>query len=422
MVEVPRVALLEEPPVEVAPAAGPPLAIPSETIPASSTPRYDARSVKNWRPEAGIVYGGGAQNAVAGRAAILFSDVLRDNVLYLDVAVYGRFDYTQGLALYENRGDRVNWVLGGFHFVQQQIDRLDTDLVYFQRDYGVVGALRYPLDRFRRVEAELQLSGVNRYCLSDFSDGSVPVFCSGGRTPAQQAVAADWDRRNGGFNFQIGPTFRYGYDTVRYDPFTGPVSGSAFMAEVGGGWLPGRGALHGFTRAEASTYYSLIGRTNLTLRLGAGTAFAPDRTGRSWSRAWWLTSADNLRGFYPLDLEFLIGSHYYVANAELQIPLNAFIRFFIFDYVEGVAALDFGGVFNRWDSRREDLGGQQVITEPGAWDSRTLTGVLGLNVLFGPLLLRVHFGHPFDIGGQPTPAQLDGDSWVTNITLRYFFF
>ena len=60
--------------------------------------------------------------------------------------------------------------------------------------------------------------------------------------------------------------------------------------------------------------------------------------------------------------------------------------------------------------------------QPGAWQSRTLTGVLGVNVLFGPLLLRVHFGHPFNIGGEVTPALATGAHWVTNITLRYFFF
>jgi hypothetical protein len=36
--------------------------------------------------------------------------------------------------------------------------------------------------------------------------------------------------------------------------------------------------------------------------------------------------------------------------------------------------------------------------------------------------LRVHFGHPFRIGGLDTPALRNGTSWVTNITLRYFFF
>ena len=48
--------------------------------------------------------------------------------------------------------------------------------------------------------------------------------------------------------------------------------------------------------------------------------------------------------------------------------------------------------------------------------------LLGFNLLFGPLLLRVHFGHPFDIGGVRTPALQRGSSWVTNVTLRYFFY
>jgi hypothetical protein len=61
------------------------------------------------------------------------------------------------------------------------------------------------------------------------------------------------------------------------------------------------------------------------------------------------------------------------------------------------------------------------MLEPGAWDSRTLTGVLGVNILFGPLLFRLHFGHPFDVGGQPTPALVTRTDWVTNFTLRWFF-
>ena len=420
LVEVPKVALLEDPLVPVPAAAGPALEIPSEEIPAG-VPRYDALSTKNWRPEAGIVYGGGAQNSVAGRAALLFSDTLRDRVLYLDLAVYGSFDYTQALVLYENRSRRLNTVWGAYHFVQQQIDRLDPALAFFQRDFGAIAALRYPLDRFRRVEAELSVGGVHRYCLTDYSTIDSFLVCGGERRLENQG-APDWERRNGGVALTLGPTFRYGYDTVRFDPLTGPVSGSAFLLELGGGWLPFRSAIHGFSRFDASTYYPLVGRSNVTFRAGAGTSFAPNDTGRSWSRAWWLTSADNLRGFYPLDLGFLIGSHYYVANAELQVPLDSLIRFFIFDYVEGVAALDFGGVFNRFDDRTQLVGGRNVVVEPGAWEARTLTGVLGLNVLFGPLLLRLHFGHPFDIGGQETPAQIEGDSWVTNVTLRYFFF
>ncbi len=107
-----------------------------------------------------------------------------------------------------------------------------------------------------------------------------------------------------------------------------------------------------------------------------------------------------------------------MANAELQVPLDPVLRLLIFDYIEGVAALDFGGVFDHYESGT-DVNGDFV---PGAWDARTLTGVLGVNVLFGPLLLRVHFGHPWDIGGQETPALHFNERWVTNVTLRWFFF
>jgi hypothetical protein len=422
LVEVPKVAWLGGATTPVAPAAGEVLPIPEAEFPADVS-RYDALSLRNWRPEAGFVYGGGAGSSVAGRAAVLFSDMLRDHVLFVDLSVYGSFNYTQGMVLFENRSKRTGWVLGAFHFVQQQIDPLDPNLAYYQRDFGVVGALRYPLDRFRRVELELTLGGVNRYCLTDFA-GTILLVCEGIQiggpgTGSPYQDTADWRRQNGGVNFTANPTVRYGYDSIRYDPLTGPLAGSSLLLELGGGWLPGRRALHGFARTDAQRYWQLLGRSNFSLRLAGGTTFSPDARSRVWERSWWLTSADNLRGFSPGDLAFLIGQHYYVINAELQLPLQSLIRFLIFDYIEGVAALDFGGVFNRFESRKDTAG---VVLDPGAWESRTLTGVLGFNVLFGPLLLRVHFGHPYRIGGLQTPAIANGDRWVTNITLRYFFF
>jgi hypothetical protein len=426
VVEVPRVAYLDLPPEPVAPPAAALLDIPRAEWP--ENPReYDALSVRNWKPEGGYVFGGGTGNAVAGRAAVLFSDLMRDNTLYVDVGVYGSFDYTQGLFIYENRSNRFGLVLGGFHFVQQNIDALDPNLVYYQRDFGLLAAIRYPLDRFRRVEAELTLGGVYRYCLTDFASQQVLV-CEASNVGDPYGTRAGWEQRNGGVNFVATPVLRFGFDTTRYDPATGPVSGSSATLEVGGEWIPGRTAVTGFSRADVERYWQLGTRANFSLRLAAGTSFSANPEGRVWERSYWLTSADNLRGFYPGEYYNLIGRNYYVANAELQVPLDPLIRFFIFDYVEGVAALDFGGVFDHFDSRTrvfDCVVGQAPAVceafEPGAWDARTLTGVLGLNVLFGPLILRVHWGHPWDIGGLETTALLNGSNWVTNVTLRYFF-
>jgi hypothetical protein len=419
LVEVPKVAWLESAPVAVAPPAGEVLPIPRAELPADP-PDYDALSLRNWRPEAGYVFGGGTSSSVAGRAAVLFADTLRDNQLFVDVAVVGSFDLTQGIALYANRSRRIAWQAGAFHFVQSQIDRFDDDLAYYQRDFGVVGALSYPLDRFRRFELQLTLGAIQRYCLTDFAGDSILV-CGGTQT-GDAAVGAEWEERNGGVNPQVSPAVRFGFDTLRYDFLTGPLAGSSLVAEVGGGWLPTRSVVHGFARLDAQRYLQLVGRANFGLRAALGTSFSPDERSRTWERSWWISAADNLRGFYPLDLEFLVGQHYYVVNAELQFPLDPLIRLPIFDYVEGVAALDFGGVFNRWESRTRTGRDGFLRFDPGPWDARTLTGVLGVNVVFGPLLLRVHFGHPYDIGGLVTPALAAGDRWVTNVTLRYFFF
>ncbi|WP_242394371.1 hypothetical protein [Anaeromyxobacter oryzisoli] len=422
LVEVPKVAWLEGQATPIVPPAGDVLPIPQDDFPASPKP-YEALSARNWRPEAGFVYGGGAGSSVAGRAAILFADLLRDHILFVDLSVWGSFTYTQALVLFENRSRRNGWALGGYHFVQEQLDRLDPNLAYYQRDFGVVGSYRHPIDRFRRVELELTLGAIQRYCLTDFT-GDVFISCAGvsNTSPAYgtpDVASGRWREQNGGLNFTTNPVVRFGYDSIRFDPYTGPLTGSSALLELGGGWLPERSAIHGFARTDLERYFQLIGRSNLSLRLAAATTFAPDERGRVWDRSWWLSSADNLRGFTPGDIAFLIGQHYYVANLELQFPLDALVHLLIFDYLEGVAAFDFGGVFNHFASRKDANG---VVISNGAWESRTLTGVLGLNVLFGPILLRIHFGHPFRIGGVDTPALVNHDSWVTNVTLRYFFF
>jgi hypothetical protein len=443
IVEVPKVAWLEGTTVAIPPPKGEVLEIPIADFPVEATD-YDPLALKNWKPETGMVSGGGGGGNVAGRAAVLFSDMLRDHVVFVDLAVLGTFDRTQALVLYENRASRYAWIAGGFHFVQQQLDLVNPNIVYLQRDFGIAGAVRYPLDRFRRLELELTAGGVERYC------PTVPSIeqeiylryesCAWGDALSTGGYAGDtgpaeWRARNGGVNFVLTPTVRFGYDTIRYSYFTGPLAGRSLLLEVGGGWLPGLGASHGFAKFDAQQYFQLSGRANIGFRASAGTSGAPDALGSVWQKTWWLSAADNLRGFYPLDDEYLLGHHYWVANAELQIPLDPILRLFIFDSMEGVAALDFGGVFNQFhtsQARPESGFGtcrttteqpldESTCIEPGAWDSRTLTGVLGVNVLFGPLLLRVHFGHPFDVGGLRTPALFNGASWVTNITLRYFF-
>jgi hypothetical protein len=418
LVQVNPIALLDEPWAEVPPATGEPLPIPVADFP-SPPQEYRPYAARNWRPEAGFIYGGGSGGAIAGRAAALFDDTLRDHVIFADVSVLGSFAYTQALVMYADRSRRAGLVLGAYHYVAQQLDPLDVNLAYNQRDVGITAALTYPLDRYRRFEAELSAGATQRYCLTDFT-GDVTLSCGGVQLAGSPyASTADWKRRNGGVNFTFGPTVRYGYDSVRYHPSAGPIDGSSLLVELGGGWLPGRGAVHGFAHGDAEHYFQLWGRTRFWTRAAAGTSFSPGGRSRLWERSWWLDPADNLRGYGPGDTAFLIGTHYYVANAELQFPLDPLLQVPFFQYLTGIAGVDFGGVFSAWEGRRDGTG---TSVDAGAWGSRTLTGVLGANLTLGPILFRVHFGHPFDIGGVKTPALAEHRSWVTNITLRYLFF
>jgi hypothetical protein len=429
LVAVPPTALLEEPGGAVAPPPGPPLPIPSDPMPAE-VPAYDSTRLANWRVEGGFLGAAAAPGAYGGRATVLFGDILRDRLLLVDLAIVYQLEYSQGQVLFQDRSGRRPWVVGLSHFVTPQYDRLDRSLSYYQREFGVSGALLFPLDRYQRVDLELFLGGIRRTCLTDEA-AFLYVACAGLQQPhpPHYPTSADWAALNGGLNAQVAPTVRYGYDDVRLDRYTGPISGRSLLLELGAIWVPNRHAVSGFGRADLGFWIRLVDRANLMFRLAAGTSFAPDDAGRAWSRSWWLSAPDNLRGFYPLDLAWLVGSNYWVYNAELQVPLHWLVSFLFFDYLEGVAAVDFGGVFDRWSTGRDPATGQPrrdptygYLLEPGAWDSRTLTGVLGVNILFGPLLFRLHFGHPFDVGGQPTPALVTHTSWVTNFTMRWFFF
>ncbi len=84
---------------------------------------------------------------------------------------------------------------------------------------------------------------------------------------------------------------------------------------------------------------------------------------------------------------------------ELQLPLNDIVRVAFLSDLEAVAGLDFGGVGENWVDLREH---------------RVLDAAVGFNLSLGPLLMRLHFARPLDIGaeaGRPDPG------WVTNFSL-----
>ena len=159
-----------------------------------------------------------------------------------------------------------------------------------------------------------------------------------------------------------------GIDTTRFHPKTGPVAGSTWLLEGTLGVQPFDDQRYGSVRLDAQQYLPLplISGGNLALRGSVATSGLGD-----YARGYWLSSYDTLRAYSWGD-PALLGRHYWFANAELQVPLDAVLRTALASSIEGVAGLDFGGRRRRHDRAvgppgpRRGPGGQLHPRSPGA--------------------------------------------------------
>ncbi len=327
----------------------------------------------------------GTQSVAVG--GLSFSDLLRDKIVAVQLAVYGDLDFTDASVVYLDRSQRLNWLAGVFHTFQPKRDRTfdepafinETDF-YLERQFGVVGGLSWPFNRYQRIDLTGTVEGVDR---SRFTD-------------KLGTREGEWEELTGGSEPQVTGAVSYGQDTLRYHPWVGPIAGTSFLGTLGAGVLPQRfdtdEALTGFAEADLQHYFYLGGRTTIWTRAAAGVGF-----GSRFSRQFYLSSVDNLRGFDFSD-ERLLGTKFYVANAELTFPLDWLIRVALFEGLRAVGGVDFGGVTDDTDE---------------LWDVRTLNLLAGTDFLAGPLALRLLFGYPIQIG-----PVLPSDGWVTNFALR----
>ena len=336
----------------------------------------------------GIDMGGvavGTQTVAVG--GVSFSDLLRDKLLAVQLAVYGSLDFTDASAIYMDRAHRTTWLAGVFHTFQPKRDRTfstpalaDNPDFYLEREFGAMGGISYPFNRFERSDLILTIEGVHR---SRFTDK---------RGTREEA----WQAQTGGSEPQMMLVWGYGYDTIRFHPLAGPIAGSSALLSLGGTMLPerldGDQGLNAYAELDAQHYILLGMRSTLWTRVAAGTS-----QGGRFARQFYLSSVDNLRGYHWAD-DRLLGTNYYVANAEVSFPLDWLIRIAIFEGLRGVGAVDFGGVTDQLDEW---------------WDARSLNLVAGLDFFAGPLALRLHFGYPIQIG-----PVLPADGWVTNFALR----
>jgi hypothetical protein len=398
--EVPKESLLQ---FEVTPSGpeGDPRAFPARSLEGSV--EYTPSELSNWELDNIFGFLGVGAGGAFGRILFSAADRLRNHTLLVDVFIAGSFELTSGIALYINQSHRLTWGLGPFQSLRFKVDNMFAPLgvpsfFYAQRFYGAEGILQYPLSKFFFLQSTLAFGVADQVLPSDtrsvLADGS-----SMGNNTGQNLLPA-WRYVHRGTHFQSEATLSFGYDTLTYQAQTGPVTGGSFLLETTFGAQPFNQASYTLVRFDAERYFRIYGRTNFFIRLGAGTSLGDDIL----KPQFFLSSFDTLRGVDFGNQQFLLGSDFLFTTGELQVPLNDLIRVFFLTDIEGIVAVDFGGV-------SDSLG--------SLFERRVLDFVLGVNLAFGPIVFRLHFAKPFDIGApRPNPDL----HWVTNFSLGWIYF
>jgi hypothetical protein len=382
-------------PTDTTPAAtGAPYALPD--VPLEGARPYEPYDIHNWQSGNIFALFGASAGGIFGQLIATANDRLRNHALILNVFAFGSLSRTDADLFYINQEHRTIWGLGAFHdlrfhvdrtFEGQDVDRFITD----ERFYGAEGTVRYPFSRFTFFQGSLALGGVD-YALEDSEKDFLrdPVENGTGRN-----LVPEWEQENRGTRMQGEVSGSFGYNTLRYHYLAGPIAGSSALFEASLGTQPLEPLAYETLRFDGEHYFRLFGRTHIFFRGGSGATF-----GSQFGREFFLYSFDTLRGVPFGDDTFLLGRKYFFATGQLEFPLNELVRIPVID-LEGVLGCDFGGV---------------GLTYPDLWDRRVLDLALGVNFGIGPLVLRLHYAKPFDIGAFAVPN--DGN-WVTNLSLAW---
>lgn len=293
-------------------------------------------------------------------ATVLISDLLSDNLFYVNVSTYqGRrlrnvFENISMLGLYLNQTHRVNWGVGAFRFKGSQYEG-DFNVAYEENTAGGFGLLRYPLDRYARVEAQVQLEHSDRF---DFPP--LPV---------------DEPRRVG---WIVSQALSFIHDNTLWTQ-TGPIDGHHLLLTAGIGSDLNNARFDRYTTAIDARQYFRLGRKSAFAVRGLGYYSSGDRPVRIN-----VGGTTGLRG-YP-NYGYLLGSKAWMGNAELRFPL---LDYFTLGTAIGAA-------------RFPEIQGAFFVDAGRAWftreEHRALLGSYGVSFrwpVFPGLVLRLDWGRRF---------------------------
>lgn len=321
---------------------------------------------------------GSAQGAV-----VVFSDLLNDHAL---VGTLSSFSYSGsgfgnllenigGSVFYLDQTHRINWGVGAYR-LRGLFSEGDFTSLFQETAYGVLGQLRYPFSRFRRLEAEFRLEHSDRF---DFASEVV--------TGEPRRVA--WLASN---------YLTYVKDNSLWLP-TGPIDGErySFTAGLVNDVSHGRFDAYLFS-GDVREYFRTTRRSAVAVRaLGYWTGGDRPRLiniGGSWG----------LRG-YPY-FGYVSGTRAWLLSAEWRFPITEYVTLgFPFGAVRfpGVQGAFFHDIGRAWTPATVERG---VL---GSWG-------LGLRFpIAEPLVLRLDMGwryHRGDLSFYGLPSRDRGPRFV----------
>lgn len=346
-----------------------------------------------------LVYGTAGYDVLYGMQGVtqmMFSDMLGNHQIFVATNLLIDLRNSDYVLSYNYLPRRVDWSLSGFHLSRVL---LDTDLVtaYRYRWYGASVAGSYPLDKFRRVDLDVALTGVSQ---ADVVDAAEPAVT--------RALVA--------------PTLTYTVDAT-VPGFMAPAGGTRYALRVTGSPAGLQGGRVQFVTllADARAYTSAVrGFYSLAVRGSAGFSFGPTQQlfYASGVQNWINRRFDDENGFpvssatdfifatpvLPLrgyDVNARNGSNFALVNAEFRFPLVAAllpgpIPLLPLYNLQGSAFVDAGalwggrGLDNRLRIFGEDAAGRRVFDDP-------LVGAgLGLRTLLLGYPIRLDWAWPFD--------------------------
>lgn len=272
-----------------------------------------------------------------GSTQVYFSDFLGDRSLFVATDVFANsLSETNALAIYSFLPKRWDWSVGAFHFkdyFQSRVTTLGEQLgsaqLFSERNFGALGGISYPFDRFRRVDLQFTQMFVEREFFSQDAGGNFFRDRKEYRSVTSPSLGV------------VGDNSLFGY--------FGPVNGSRYNLTYSPALgIFDNGLEYQTVTADYRKYWDLT--SGYTFAMRSLNAFSGGQDAQSFR----IGGFSTLRGFPDFDI---LGSRVAIGTLELRFPFiqqlglvgpvpigNFFFR--------GALFTDFGVVWNEGDALR----------------------------------------------------------------------